>query len=791
VLPVERATLRVCGLGCCEVRLNGQPVDRRVLDPAETDYDRRAFYATFDVTDLLSAGRNAVGVILGDGWYRQTVAFARPGQPAAFGRQGLILQLEIEHGGGRTDRVVSDESWKCTLEGPLVKNAIFAGELYDARREMPGWDRPGFDDQGWSAVEILPPLTPRLESQLIPPIRVVETVKPVAISHPRPAVWVFDMGSNLAGFARLKAKAPAGTMITMKFADTLDRNGLAFQPESLNMGAKGVDAYVCRGGDEPWEPRFTYHSFRYVQVEGLPDKPTLDTLEGRFVTNDLEPALHFECSNGMLNRLHAALVRTGMENTQHKWTDCPSRERSGWMTYPSFLLLMHNFDAQPLLAKLVADMEQKTHDMRVGDRQYANVTRGVILGRPRGSFIEEQAVSTILLPWELYLQYGDRRLLESHYPFMRDTMQYFAANARGGVLESNIGDWHDALPSLDRPSVEAAANKADEPPPSSLASTHATALRVEAAQRAGRKQAGGYSIHTQPAVVATACFHEAARAMSAVARLLNQPNEAEQYDRLADRIQAGFIAAFYMPGEASFGSQTSDALALWQGMVPPGSDDRVLKSLVHDVLDTHHGHFTTGQLGTDRLLQVLSQRGRDDVAYTLMTQKEFPSFALMLDSGSTTTWETWGEAILSQTPLGQTTPIAAMRPMNHIEFTGVDAWFLQQVAGIRRDDNQPGFKAAVLKPHLVRQLDWARAEYHTVRGWIGSDWRRQADRFTWKIMVPPNMTATAYVPAGSADSVSEGGRPATQVGGVKRLRSEDGYAVFELQSGCFEFHSSL
>ncbi|MCX6894796.1 MAG: family 78 glycoside hydrolase catalytic domain [Verrucomicrobia bacterium] len=285
--PVKRAVVYLCGLGCYQLRVNGRSVDERVLDPAQTDYDVRAFYTTFDVTELLRAGKNAIGVVLGDGWFRQTLTFTHLKQPAAFGRPGLLLQMEIEYADGRVERVVSDGSWKCSIEGPVVKNAVYAGELYDARREMPGWDAPNFDEKNWAAVEVIPPLTPRVQSQMIAPIRVVETVKPVALTNPKPGVWVFDMGAQLTGHARLHTAAPAGTAITLKFAETLNREGLAHQPESLNMGARAVDMYVCRGGEATWETQFTYHSFRYVQVEGLAGKPALDLLEGRFVTQRL------------------------------------------------------------------------------------------------------------------------------------------------------------------------------------------------------------------------------------------------------------------------------------------------------------------------------------------------------------------------------------------------------------------------------------------------------------------------------------------------------------------------
>ena len=776
--PVKRATVYLCGLGCYELWLNGKRVQGRVLDPAETNYGHYAYYVTYDVTKAMRVGKNALGVVLGDGFYRQAVAFAAPKTPAIFGQRGLILQLEIELGDGRRERVVSDGRWKCSVDGPLLKNSVFSGELYDARREMPGWDCAGFDDRSWSAVEIIPPLAPRLEPQMIPPIRVVETVKPVAISNPRPGVWVYDFGCHLTGFVRLRVAAAAGTEITLKYVETLARDGTAFQPEAF-LGAKSVDIYVCRGGqEESWEPDFTEHSFRHVQMEGFPDKPTLDMLEGRFVTTEMEPAMQFECANSMFNRLHAAFVRTGMENTQGNLCIEPLREKTSWMTYPHVLIMMHNFAAHPFLAKLVDDMDAKTLTFKVGNQIYPDVAPTIITGR-RNTWFSEGAVATILLPWELYLQYGDRRLLERHYPFMQSTMRYFAAIAPTGVLYSWIGDWHDALPDIN--SVYLRAEVAARP----------GNLPAEVAAHFGRGQAGGFPINTPPTIVSTAFFDEAALTMAVVSRLLNKPQEAEEYEQLARHIKARFIATFYKSDEASFGSQTANAFALSEGMIPPGSEQEVMESLAHDIVVTHRGHFSTGELGTDRLLHVLSDQGRADLAYTLMTQNDFPSFALMLNYGSTTTWETWGEAILNQTPLGEKTPIEAGRPLSHIQFVAVDAWFLQNVAGIRRDDSQPGFKAVVLKPELFRQIAWARARYHSVRGWIESDYAVRDGRIAMNVTIPPNTTAAVYVPTANPGTVTESGHPVKNADGVSYLRTENDYAVFAVQSGSYRFSAAL
>ncbi|AKJ63678.1 family 78 glycoside hydrolase catalytic domain [Kiritimatiella glycovorans] len=362
--PVHRATLYVSGLGCQTIRINGQDLDARELDPAQTDYDRRAYYVTYDVSDFVRPGENAIGIRLGDGFYRQTVAFARPGEPAGHGRHGLIAQLELEGDDGTLRRVVSDGNWTCTMDGPLLKNNTFAGNVYDARREMTGWTRHGFDDTGWHEAEMIDPPVPALKAQTVPPLRVVETADPVALTNPKPGVWVFDMGVQLFGYARLNIDAPAGTTLTLRYVESLGRDGL--RHEIGRMAANQVGVYVCKGGGETWTPSYTRHAFRYVQVEGLPEAPDLDMLKGLSIANDLEPTFHFTCSNDLLNRIHEALARTALQAAQHKFQSDSGRERSCWQCITTMMAWAYNFDAWPLYEKNTTDVERRRLTFNVG-----------------------------------------------------------------------------------------------------------------------------------------------------------------------------------------------------------------------------------------------------------------------------------------------------------------------------------------------------------------------------------------------------------------------------------------
>lgn len=772
---VKRATLYLCGLGCYALWINGKKVDERELDPAQADYDKHAFYVTFDVTRFLQRGTNAIGIMLGDGFYRQTVAFARPSGKAGDGENGLIAQLDVERDDGPVECITSDHRWKCSVEGPLIKNNIFAGNLYDARREIPGWHLPGFDDRTWSNVEIIPPLTPRLDAQKIPPLRVVETVQPVALTKPKPGVWVFDMGVQLFGYTRLKVDAPAGTILTLRYVESLKPDGTKY--ELGRMACNQADVYVCKGGGEEWIPNFTCHAFRYVQVEGLPRQPELGLLEGLGIANDIEPVQRFACSNDLLNRIHAMFVRTVLQAAQHKFGSDTARERSCWLGNAPLLHWVYSFNAWTLYEKTMADMEYHKVQMRVGGKTYT-VPPSIIL-EPRGAGYPEGVLAGMRIWWEAYLCTGNLQLLEHLYPRMQETMRYMAAVTPTGVYDSWLGDWHDALPQGQH-SISADGE--------SLKLRQAAKKNYRGVLSGG---AGGFPANTPPAVPPTARLYQCARNMAVAARLLGRTKDAEEYDQLAHRIKAGFIAKFYDPDQATFGSQTANAAALWQGLVPPDSETKVLKSLVDDIMVKHKGHFSTGIFGTHTLLDVLLSHGRDDVAYTLMTQEDFPSFGLMIAHGATTSWETWGEAILENTPAGHAPPISADRPQSHLQFLSVDAFFVQGIAGIRGDEAKPGFKGVVLRPHLVRQLDWARADFQSVRGLITSDWKRQGDRFIWNIVVPPNTSATVYVPTTQPGSVTESGQRASGATGVKFQRAEKDAAVFEVSSGHYHFEAEL
>lgn len=345
---LKRAVLHYCGLGLAEMSVNGSRIGDHTWDPAFTDYEKRAMYLSAEVTGKLKPGANAIGAVVGDGWYGQSIGFSGLNRSWRYGDPCLIAQLELLYEDGAREQVVTDGSWQCTLNGPIVKNGVWCGEFHDAGKEMPGWNTAAFaPDDGWKPAVVAPPLSPVLESQKIQNIREVEISPVRELTNPKPGVWVADLGRILAGYCELSVKdQPPGTMVMLTFGQSLNADGTVSTRPGTSCGSWPVDAYVCKGGSEEiWKPQFTFHAFRYVRIDGLQGTPDKTILSGRATSTDFPKAGAFECSVPLLNELHQALVRTTQGNARHMFSDTPSRERTGWMTWPNVLSLFDNFDA--------------------------------------------------------------------------------------------------------------------------------------------------------------------------------------------------------------------------------------------------------------------------------------------------------------------------------------------------------------------------------------------------------------------------------------------------------------
>lgn len=721
--PVKRARAYVTGLGYYELHINGAKVGDRVLDPSYTGFGTRVLYSTYDVTEMLKVGKNAVGAMLGRGWFKEAPRF--------------ILQMNVEFEDGTRTSVMTDKSWK-QGESPVRENSLYHGETYDARAEHPGWDLPGFDDSDWQDAQAAPSPTRNLSAQMIQPIRVVETLKPKSVTNPREGIWVYDFGQNFSGWCRLKVKGAAGTEVTIKHSEWLYDDGRVNQ-ENLR-SARATDKYILKGqGTEVWEPRFTYHGFRYVQIEGYPGKPGLDAVEGRVVHTDFDSLGDFTCSDSLINQIHSN-SRWGYRTNWHSIpTDCPQRdERQGWMADGHMTADMgfYNFDVAPAYTKWLQDMQDaQGDDGRIPD------TVPHVWGSNPGDPMWASAYHFVV--WDMYRHTGDRALLAKHYDGLKRYVDMLVREAGDACIISrnNYGDWVGV-------------------------------------------------VGTPKDLISTGGFYRCAWLTARMAEILHKPEDLRTYDSLCRRIADAFNAKFFNKETNNYGngSQYSNAWPLYLGIVPKDRHAAVVDNLVENIVVSHKGHLSTGFLGARYLLEVLCDEGHADIAYTIVTQKDYPGWGYMIANGATTIWELWVLATGN-----------GMNSHNHPAFGFVDGWFYRALAGISPGVTQAGFEYFDIKPYIVGDLNEAKAEVATVRGPVASHWKRDGDGLMLDVTVPANSRASVWVPKiGLADpevkvgttSIWRKGKFVPGTPGIRWAADAGDWVKFEVGSGEYRFRAT-
>lgn len=739
---VTRATAYFSGLGLSELYLNGRKVGDHVLSPGLTEYTRRVYYVTHDVTPLLRQGANAVGAILGNGRYFAP-RLKEPTETRTYGFPKMLLRLRLEYADGTEQDLVSDASWRLSCDGPIQANCEYDGEYYDARKEFAGWAEPGFDDGAWETVQRVASPGGTLVAQMIEPIRVIELVKPVSIEEVAPGTFIYDFGQNMVGWCRLKVAGPRGTTVTLRHAEILKPGGHLYLDNIR--GAKVTDTYILRGtGTEQYEPRFTYHGFRYVELEGYPGQPTLDTLRGCVVHDDLAPAGTWESSHSLLNRIHEN-VRWGVRgNYRSIPTDCPQRdERRGWLGDRSAeskgeAFLYHT---AALYAKWLQDME---------DAQKPNGSVPDVCPAywPMYSDNVTWPSSTVIIPEHLLTQFGDRSIIARHYPSMKRWMDHMATYLKGDLMpRDQYGDW--CVPPEDP--------------------------RLIHSQDPARE--------THPTILGSTYYYHCLRLMSRYAALVGKDADAVEFDALARRIRVAFNHRFLASTADHYdnGSQTSSVLPLAFDLVPTSQRAAVFDHWVAKIVGETGNHVGTGLIGGQRLMRTLSDGGRPDLAYTLATQRTYPSWGYMIDQGATTIWELWN---------GDTAD-PAMNSGNHVMLVGdLIIWMYEYLAGIQSDPQQPGFKHILMKPHPVGDLGYVRATHRSPYGLIRSAWQRNATSFSWEITVPVNSTATVFMPAVDPTRITVNGQPLRKARErAAFLRMQKGYALLAVGSGNYKIVS--
>jgi alpha-L-rhamnosidase len=741
---IRRARVYVCGLGYYELRLNGRRVGDHALDPAWTDYHKIALYNVYDVAGFIQP-KNAVAVILGNGRHIRNYGYGPP---------RLILQIHLELADELTERVVTDERWRVST-GAVLENGIYAGERCDSRLEPEGWDGAGFDDSSWESAAVVPGTN--LAPQLLPPIRVTERLKPAKVWSPRAGSHVFDFGQNFSGWVRVKADGPQGQEIELTHAELVQPDGtLNVRP---NQNARATDVWILSGrGEATYEPRFTYHGFRYAEVRGFPCPPPPDAVEGCFAHTDVKKTGSFACSNPLLNTLHRNIVWGQLSNLMSIPTDCPQRdERQGWLgdAHLSAEEAILNFDMAAFTTKYL-------EDIRLAQKEDGSLPDVVppYLGK---LYPADPAwgIAYLELVRLVHLYYGDTTAIFKHYAGMKRYVDFLAKNAEGNLLKrlGKYGDWC---------------------PPGSVVPKK-----------------------TPLALTSTWCYGRAATLLAGFSRVLGRQDDTRRYSKLADDIKAAFNAEFLLEDQyASFrigpadrsADQTSNVLPLAAGYVPDEKKEKVFGRLVESIAIDKDYHLDTGVLGTRHLLDVLTDHGYGDIAFRIVTQTSYPGWGYMIEQGATTLWERW-EKLTG----------GGMNSQNHIMFGCVDSWLYRVVAGLRCA--AAGWEKMSVRPPLFAGLAEASASLETIRGKAAVAWRAGDAAFELDVTVPVGTQAEVSVPVPWEKAVvKEGGgtvwrKPALPAGKsadgrssgsdpeIRFARAEGAYGVFAVGSGEYKFVS--
>jgi alpha-L-rhamnosidase len=743
--PFASAVLSVAGMGSVEIWINGNRVGDHVLDPVYSDNLKRVFYSTFEVEDLLREGTNSIGVILGNG----RALPLRDSFPN-YGFPKVLVQLDLKGRDGEVETHVSDGSWRLTTRGPIRDNQEYDGETQDFRMDLGGWLLPGYEATDWIQAETPNGPAGRLAAQAIEPLRITETVTAVAITHPTPGVHIFDLGQNIVGWARLRAREASGARIEMRHAETLDKAGFL---DTRNLrSAKAADTFILgESGEQILEPRFTYHGFRYVEVRGLSQAPEITDLEGLVVHSDLERIGSFNCSHPLLNRLHENMVWGIRGNLRGVPTDCPQRdERQGW------------------LGDIAIESKGESYDFQVArfflkwleDIQLAQNEEGSLpdVAPPHWDVRTDNVTwpsTYLIIPGWFYEHYGDIRVLEQHYPSMKRWIAYMERFREKGLMpRDQYGDW--CVPPEDPTLIHS--------------------------KDPARKTPGEF--------IGTAYFYKDLLLLSEYADKLGLPQEAIEFRQKAEEFKEAFNDTFFdnETGIYANGTQTSSILPLAFGMVPEESRQSVFRNLVANIEEKENYHLGTGLIGCQWLMRTLSHLGRPDLALTLATQTTYPSWGYMVEHGATTIWELWN---------GDTAD-PGMNSHNHLMLIGdLGLWLYEGLAGIQPDPTAPGFKHFSIDPLILEGLEEVDASTRGPYGIMRSHWRKESNQLSLEVEVPPNSSATVSLPClgkAAGIAVQESGVSIWQnagfISGVPGIRSgcREGEKIrFEVGSGTYRF----
>ncbi len=737
--PVTRAILYAAGLGQDELRVNGRKAGDDVLTPGWNDYRKTICYDAYDVTALLRRGPNAIGVMLGDGMYRVLRTQGRYTKfVGSYGQLKLTAQLEIDFADGGSAEILSDGTWK-TAPGPITFSSAYGGEDFDARLEPQGWDAAGFDDAAWHAASVVDGPGGRLQPEIAPPIRVMHAYAPVKVTHPKDGATVYDQGQNFAGWPAITATGPAGATVKLIGGELLDASGLVSQRSS-----KGPQwyAYTLRGkGSESWHPRFSYWGFRYVQVETTGGAHVL-SLRGEATHTSSEPVGTFASSDELLNQIHTLIVRAIENNAVSLFTDCPHREKLGWLEETHLLApsMLYDFDFAGLYAataRNIAD-EQRTEGPQAGMVAEIAPQYVVFPGAANVVFNDspEWGSAAVLAPWYVYERTGDRRFLAAQYETMRAYTAYLGTRAHDGIVDYGLGDWYDIGPG-----------------------------------------SPGISKLTTAGVTGTAIYYQDLKVLEKAATLLGNTDASEGFARQAEAVRRAFNARFLDESRHVYdkGSQTAQAMPLALGMVPEEQRAGVLDALTADI-HAHQDHVTAGDVGYHYVVDALLGGGRSDVELDMLERTDAPSYGYQLAQGATSLTEAWDANPSSS--------------QDHFMLGDAEEWFYRGLGGIDVDLSREDARRLILRPAIVGKVAWVNARYDSPTGEIVSNWKRGDAATDYSFTIPVNATATLAIDTAWPDAVTVNGAAIAKAAGVISQKTDGKRVEITVGSGVYRVHAA-
>ncbi|MBN1806191.1 MAG: glycoside hydrolase family 78 protein [Sedimentisphaerales bacterium] len=720
--PVKRATVYTSALGLYQLYINGRVVGQDFFTPGWTDYNKRVYYNTYNVTQMLRQGGNAMGAILADGWYAGYLGWSR--NRNHYGKNPrLFAQLCVEYSDETSKIFTTGPDWKASL-GPIQLADILEGQTYDARKEISGWSEPNFQDDLWQKVDVTESIPAVLQAYPGVTVQKFQEIKPLSVNQPREGIYVYDMGTNFAGVVRLEVTdANPGDTITIRFAERLNSDGTAYTENLRN--ARVTDVYICKGqGTEIFQPQFTYHGFQYVEITGFPGEPGLDTITGIELTSATPVAGSFECSDETANQLYRNICQTQRANFFDVPTDCPQRdERMGWTGDAQIYVqtACMNSDVQVFFEKWLTDLR----DSQRKDGQFPKVAPFKLASSDAGP---AWADAGVICPWTIYSVYKDKYLLQQSYPSMKKFINFCKKRSTKEML----------------------------PPQKYFC--YGDHLNLDA--------------ETSKDVIYTAYFAHSTRLTAQAAKALGKTGDAKKYEDLFEKIKTSFNKAYVDPnGRIESDTQTAYAIAIAFCLLDEPVQTKAASRLIEKI-KARDWHLSTGFVGTKDLMLALAKVGRNDIAYKLFHSDTYPSWGFSIKNGATSIWERWN----GWTP-EKGFQVARMNSFAHYAFGSVGQWMFENIGGIKSDG--PGFKKIIINPQPGGKLTWAKTSYNSIYGLIVSDWEIDKKNFRLNVSIPPNTTATVYIPAESKKDVF--------AKDAKFLRKDGGYILFEVYPGSYEF----